>query len=100
MTDRPESQHEGRSQPIFGTLAWRADEDGCTHLVAQDGVPDGLRVACVDDEGAVTDITDDVTRVASPALGGVYPAWFVPGPCTVVLTLADRVVTVEAGSPW
>lgn len=100
MTDRPESQHDGPSQPIFGTLVWRADDDGCTHLVAQDGVPHGLRVAWVSDEGAVIDITDEVMQMASPALGGVYPAWYVPGPCTVVLTLGDRVVTVETGTPW
>lgn len=100
MTNLTEGQPDGRAQPIFGTLVWRADEDGCTHLVAQDGVPNGLRVAWLDDNGAITDITNDVTRTASPALGGVYPAWFVPGPCTVVLTLGDRVVTIEAGDPW
>lgn len=100
MTDGRVREHEEPEYPIFGTLAWRSDEDGCTHLVAQNGVPEGLRLTVVSGEGNATDITGELTRMTSPVLGGSVPAWLVPGPCTLILTIGDGVVTVEASAPW
>lgn len=100
MTETQQKHEAEPEYPYFGTLVWRSDEDGCKHLVAQGGISPGLGVAFEGADGSVTDITDQVFRMVSPALGDIFPAWYVPGPGTAILTLGGRTIRVAVGSPW